>query len=365
MLLSDVATMLGAGHSIDLLAHRMAAILQGTTIGTRVDVESESGCDYQPEPSASWEADADGTFRIRLRGSDRRVAINVAGVQTIDEISLLKSVADLVQVAVNRTADTENEDEDQNLWPRAVLNHGEDAIFRSPRMAELLKIAIRLASTDLPVLISGETGTGKEVIARLIHEHSAVKRGPFVAFNCSSLPRELVESQLFGHRRGAFTGALDSFPGVVRAAERGTLFLDEIGDLDPASPAEAPALSRAHRDPSGRRVAPAESLGAHRRGDQRRRRRARRSGAIPSRPVLPAGRRAAAPAAAARAQGRDSRARHALPQSLRARMSARRRAAGRRLHRRAAALRLARQHPPARQRSAPRRRDGPRRRDDP
>jgi DNA-binding NtrC family response regulator len=101
-------------------------------------------------------------------------------------------------------------------------------------MAELLKIAIRLAATDLPVLISGETGTGKEVIARLIHEHSAVKRGPFVAFNCSSLPRELVESQLFGHRRGAFTGALDSFPGVVRAAERGTLFLDEIGDLDPA-----------------------------------------------------------------------------------------------------------------------------------
>ena len=234
MLLSDVATMLGAGHSIDLLAHRMAAILQGTTIGTRVDVESESGCEYQPEPTASWDAEPDGTFRIRLRGSDRRVAITVAGVQTIDEISLLKSVADLVQVAVNRTADTENEDEDQNLWPRAVLDHGEDAIFRSPRMAELVKIAIRLAATDLPVLISGETGTGKEVIARLIHEHSAVKRGPFVPFNVSSLPRDLVESQLFGHRRGAFTGALDSFPGVIRAAERGTLFLDEIGDLDPS-----------------------------------------------------------------------------------------------------------------------------------
>jgi len=234
MLLSDVATMLGAGHSIDLLAHRMAAILQGTTIGARVDVESESGCEYQAEPTAAWEAEADGTYRIRLRGSDRRVVINVAGVQSIDEISLLKSVADLAQAAVNRTADTENEDEDQNLWPRAAVPHGEDAVFRSPRMAELLKIAIRLADTDLPVLISGETGTGKEVIARLIHEHSAVKRGPFVAFNCSSLPRELVESQLFGHRRGAFTGALDSFPGVVRAAERGTLFLDEVGDLDPA-----------------------------------------------------------------------------------------------------------------------------------
>ena len=121
LLLSDVATMLGAGHSIDLLAHRMAAILQSTTHRRRASRStSESGCDYQPEPSATWEADADGTFRIRLRGSDRRVAISVRGVQTIDEISLLKSVADLVQVAVNRTADTETEDEDQNLWPRAL-----------------------------------------------------------------------------------------------------------------------------------------------------------------------------------------------------------------------------------------------------
>ena len=232
MLVSDIATMLGAGHSIDLLAQRMAAILQATTIGSRVDIESESGCEYQPDPTANWDAGADGTFRINLRGSDRRVAISVAGVQSIDEISLLKSVADLVQAAVNRTADTENEDEDQNLWPRATLNQTDDAIFRSPRMAELLRIAIRLANSDLPILISGETGTGKEVIARLIHDHSPVRRGPFVAFNCSSLPRELVESQLFGHRRGAFTGALDSFPGVVRAAEHGTLFLDELGDLD-------------------------------------------------------------------------------------------------------------------------------------
>jgi DNA-binding NtrC family response regulator len=234
VLLSDVATMLGAGHSIDLLAHRLAALLQSTSLAARVEVDSESGCEYQADPTSSWDAGADGTFRIRLRGSDRRVAISVSGVRSIDEISLLKSVADLVQAAVNRTADTENEDEDQNLWPRAAVHLSEEAIFRSPRMAELLKVAIRLAETDLPVLISGETGTGKEVVARLIHDYSAVKRGPFIAFNCSNLPRELVESQLFGHRRGAFTGALDSFPGVVRAAERGTLFLDEIGDLDPS-----------------------------------------------------------------------------------------------------------------------------------
>ncbi len=99
-------------------------------------------------------------------------------------------------------------------------------------MIELLKIAGRLATAPMPILITGETGTGKEIIARLIHDYSAARRGPFVPFNCSATPRELVESQLFGHRRGAFTGAVDTFPGVIRSAERGTLFLDEIGDLD-------------------------------------------------------------------------------------------------------------------------------------
>jgi DNA-binding NtrC family response regulator len=232
LLLSDVAAVIGAGYSIDLLAQRMAAILQSTTIRDRVTVTSQSGQPYRPEPSATWSAEADGTFRIRLLGSDRLVSIDVRGVQTLDEISLLKSIADLVQAAVNRTADTEVEDDDQNLWPRSTADGGDETVFQSPRMAELVRIAIRLASTDLPILITGETGTGKEVVARLIHEHSRKSGGPFVAFNCSAVPRELVESQLFGHRRGAFTGATDSFAGVVRAAEHGTLFLDEIADLD-------------------------------------------------------------------------------------------------------------------------------------
>ena len=126
-------------------------------MGARVEVQSESGRDYQPEPTAVCDAEADGTFRIRLRGSDRLVSMHVRGVETIDEITLLKSVADVVQAAVNRTADAEREDEDQNLWPRAAAGEG-DTIFRSPRMIELQKIAVRLAVVALPRPPHGRDG---------------------------------------------------------------------------------------------------------------------------------------------------------------------------------------------------------------
>jgi len=235
ILLGDVATILGAGHSIDLLAQRLIAILKSTTLGSRLDLQSESGLPYDPTPSSSWEATPegapDGTFRIRLRGSDRQVLISVRDVHSIDEISLLKAAADLVQAAVNRTADSN--DEEQNLWPRSLMRIDGDTIFRSPRMIELLDIARRLAESSIPVLITGETGTGKEVFARLIHEHSKYRRGPFRAFSCPSGSKDLLESALFGHRRGAFTGAVDAQVGMVRDAEGGTLFFDEIGDLDP------------------------------------------------------------------------------------------------------------------------------------
>jgi DNA-binding NtrC family response regulator len=232
LFLTDVATVIGAGHSIDLMAHRAALLLQNTSLRSRVDVHSEGNCEYQADPTATWESTPDGASCIALRGSDRRIDIRIGRVESLEEMSLIKSLADVVQAGVYRAADTEHEGDDQNLWPRAVVSSDEDAVFRSPRMIELIKIATRLASTDLPVLISGETGTGKEIFARLIHDNSKHRKGPFVPFNCATVPRDLVESQLFGHRRGAFTGALDSFPGLIRSAERGTLFLDEMGDLE-------------------------------------------------------------------------------------------------------------------------------------
>ncbi|MCC7009884.1 MAG: sigma-54-dependent Fis family transcriptional regulator [Acidobacteria bacterium] len=234
LLLSDAAIILGAGHSVDLLAHRVMTLLQSSGLGDRVDLSSESGCDFQAEPSAVWDSTSNATYILQLRGSDRRLTIRMRQIVSLDDLSLMKSVGDIVRAAINQTTDVENEDDDQNLWPRQPLHDGEDVVFRSPRMLELLKVATRLASADLPILITGETGTGKEILARLIHQASRVKQGPFVPFNAPAIPRELVESQLFGHRRGAFTGATDASTGVIRAAERGTLFLDEIGDLDPA-----------------------------------------------------------------------------------------------------------------------------------
>jgi transcriptional regulator with GAF, ATPase, and Fis domain len=87
--------------------------------------------------------------------------------------------------------------------------------------------------TESNVLIQGESGTGKELVARAIHQHSPRSKGPFVPVNCSAIPETLIESELFGHERGAFTGAVSTKPGRFEMAKGGTLFLDEIGDLKP------------------------------------------------------------------------------------------------------------------------------------
>jgi DNA-binding NtrC family response regulator len=100
-----------------------------------------------------------------------------------------------------------------------------------PRMLEVYRRIERFARGDYPVLVSGETGTGKELVARAIHEASRVATGPFEAINCAAIPRELAESELFGHVRGAFTGAVESFAGAFQRAEGGSLFLDEVGEM--------------------------------------------------------------------------------------------------------------------------------------
>jgi two-component system nitrogen regulation response regulator GlnG len=98
-------------------------------------------------------------------------------------------------------------------------------------MQEIYRVLARLMQTDLTVMISGESGTGKELVARVLHDYGKRRHGAFVAINMAAIPRELIESELFGHEKGAFTGAQTRTPGRFEQAEGGTLFLDEIGDM--------------------------------------------------------------------------------------------------------------------------------------
>ncbi len=108
---------------------------------------------------------------------------------------------------------------------------GMPLVGRSPAMQEIYRTLARLMQTDLTVMITGESGTGKELVARALHDYGKRKKGPFVAINMAAIPRDLIESELFGHERGAFTGANTRSAGRFEQAEGGTLFLDEIGDM--------------------------------------------------------------------------------------------------------------------------------------
>ncbi len=109
----------------------------------------------------------------------------------------------------------------------------EHIVTRSPLMERILNQVRQIASSDVSVLITGDSGSGKELLARAVHQADEIRQGPMVAVNCGALPEQLLESELFGHERGAFTGAISKHTGLFRAASGGTLFLDEIGDIPP------------------------------------------------------------------------------------------------------------------------------------
>jgi PAS domain S-box-containing protein len=136
------------------------------------------------------------------------------------------------RVSIMVRAEEEPEVEEQNAYAGILA--------RSPAMRRIFRVIELLSDNDSTVLITGESGTGKELVARAVHETSHRRAGPFVAINCAALPSELMESELFGHVRGAFTGAVKDKPGRFEIADGGTLFLDEIGDL--AVPLQAKLL---------------------------------------------------------------------------------------------------------------------------
>jgi DNA-binding NtrC family response regulator len=158
----------------------------------------------------------------------KKIAPNVPVPLDLATIAELGETMVVVQVA-NETAVTGSRGLSQNAAPRPDL---------SPGMQTLLRLVDNVAQSNITVIVRGETGAGKEVIGEEIHKRSARANGPLVKLNCAALPEQLLEGELFGYERGAFTGATQAKPGLIEAADGGTLFLDEVGELPLATQAK-------------------------------------------------------------------------------------------------------------------------------
>jgi DNA-binding NtrC family response regulator len=168
---------------------------------------------------------------VLTAASDLRKAVECIKLGAYDFLSKPYNFEELI-ITINRAI------EHKNLLIKKTLlesklnqSYSNRIIGKSPQLLRLLNLADKSAASDSNVLIEGETGTGKELLAEYIHEHSARKDKPFVVINCASLPDQLIESELFGHEKGAFTDAKNSKQGLVEIAHGGTLFLDEIGEM--------------------------------------------------------------------------------------------------------------------------------------
>jgi len=143
-----------------------------------------------------------------------------------------------LRLTVARALERKRLVEEHKAEPSESKTHLQDIVGKSPVMLEVYKLVARVAGSTATVLVEGESGTGKELVARAIHTHSPRAGAPFVPVNCTALTESLLESELFGHARGAFTGAVAAKRGLFEAANGGTMFLDEIGDMGPKMQAQ-------------------------------------------------------------------------------------------------------------------------------
>jgi transcriptional regulator with PAS, ATPase and Fis domain len=162
---------------------------------------------------------------------DRTIELQLEPLADVESQATVNSIAFTIATVQELERGRIEREERLTLWPVDELPAEDDDSVVAGKMREVMLYTRKIAQTSVTVLITGESGTGKEVLARAIHRYSIRVKKPFVPFNCTAVPRELIESHLFGYKRGAFTGADRDNPGLIRAAKDGTLFLDEIGEL--------------------------------------------------------------------------------------------------------------------------------------
>jgi hydrogenase-4 transcriptional activator len=222
-----------AAETLSLIADT-GAVLHAAIVESRPDgsrAVTASVPTSAPPADIGTHADA---VRIHLgRHRDREYAIAAIPRPSAAARATLLAVERLVQTPLALVRARHLEREQAALWPEHTPEQQLGLVCASEKMLDLVKTIRRVAASSITVLVTGETGVGKELIARALHQASARHQHAFLPFNCTTVPREMLDSQLFGYRRGAFTGAHDDFAGLVRAAAGGTLFLDEIGEMSP------------------------------------------------------------------------------------------------------------------------------------
>jgi len=231
--LDGIATAFAHASRPDLVARELLQILgaSDSAHNARATLTDAKGVeeDIGKSDSNSCRVAGERQFSVGFK-DEREVHLHIcpksslASVSAINAVTLLLASLHEVQRA---RADREAK---ATLWPIEELPNQERSVI-SGQMLDLMNYARRIARTKVNVLITGESGTGKEILARAIHDFSDRAGKAFVPFNCTAIPRDLLESQLFGHRRGAFTGADRDQLGLIRSAREGTLFLDEVGEL--------------------------------------------------------------------------------------------------------------------------------------
>jgi len=221
--LNRVAAFFDVAYSPQLFAAELLNVL--SSVGT---VHANIAESTVPVPAASRTSTTN--FPVGLLSNGRTILVSCETPTNPRDAVTVSDIFRLGRAALQIEEARQIERKRAAIWPAEPVEDQAGALFTAEEMLDVLDTARRVASTNIPVLITGETGTGKEVLARLIHGYSPRSTKTFLPFNCSATPRDMLDAQLFGHRRGAFTGATENFQGVIRAANGGTLFLDEIGE---------------------------------------------------------------------------------------------------------------------------------------